>query len=242
MRKLIVLLVAVMVLGWCGVAGAVDPTPETGDLGIGLEATSSSVNISWDSPPYYLPEFTRGEKIIHPALTFNSALQYIIHRSTADYPTMFYRLGTVSPGTTTFTDSTVEPGKRYGYGVSAVVEHVYGVSKVFQGPVMVTVPTQTITQQPVEQSPSLQKTITPTQAQSITESNISKPTIAEGTITTYVNIDSTKMIVNGKVITLDVAPKIENNRTMVPLRAIAEALGAEVQWDNYTKTVTIIKK
>jgi N-acetylmuramoyl-L-alanine amidase len=39
----------------------------------------------------------------------------------------------------------------------------------------------------------------------------------------------------------DVEPIIENGRTMVPLRAIFEALGAQVDWDNDTRTVTAIK-
>ncbi|KNY26616.1 stalk domain-containing protein [Pseudobacteroides cellulosolvens] len=39
----------------------------------------------------------------------------------------------------------------------------------------------------------------------------------------------------------DAEPFIEGGRTLVPFRAIAEALGAEVGWDASTKTVTIIK-
>ncbi|MBR4720589.1 MAG: InlB B-repeat-containing protein, partial [Clostridia bacterium] len=37
----------------------------------------------------------------------------------------------------------------------------------------------------------------------------------------------------------DVAPIIRNDRTMLPIRFIAEALGAEVGWDGETRTVTI---
>ena len=33
-------------------------------------------------------------------------------------------------------------------------------------------------------------------------------------------------------------PEVINSRTMVPLRSIFEAMGAEIQWDNATKTVT----
>ena len=42
--------------------------------------------------------------------------------------------------------------------------------------------------------------------------------------------------VNGERIKFDVEPLIINNRTMVPLRAIFEALGAVVSWDNATST------
>ncbi len=43
---------------------------------------------------------------------------------------------------------------------------------------------------------------------------------------------------NGVPINFDVQPQIMNDRTMVPLRAIFEALGATVEWDKNTQTVT----
>lgn len=46
---------------------------------------------------------------------------------------------------------------------------------------------------------------------------------------------------DGQVLTFDVQPIIVNDRTMVPLRAIFEALGAEVQWFEETQTVKAIK-
>jgi hypothetical protein len=51
-----------------------------------------------------------------------------------------------------------------------------------------------------------------------------------------------KLVVNGKEIKPDVAPQIVVNRTMVPVRWIAEALGAEVEWDADTRTVIITTK
>jgi outer membrane protein TolC len=44
---------------------------------------------------------------------------------------------------------------------------------------------------------------------------------------------------NGQVIQLDVQPIIQDGRTMVPLRFVSEALGADVQWSGDTRTVTI---
>ena len=38
---------------------------------------------------------------------------------------------------------------------------------------------------------------------------------------------------------LDVPPQIINDRTLVPVRAISESMGAEVEWDSYTQTVSI---
>ena len=45
--------------------------------------------------------------------------------------------------------------------------------------------------------------------------------------------------VNGQNKTLDVAPVIINDRTMLPLRFITENLGAEVGWDGTEKKITI---
>lgn len=44
--------------------------------------------------------------------------------------------------------------------------------------------------------------------------------------------------VNGNKLDFDVPPQIINDRTMVPLRKIFEALGAEVTWDDKTNTST----
>ncbi|MDD4614813.1 MAG: stalk domain-containing protein, partial [Caldisericia bacterium] len=48
--------------------------------------------------------------------------------------------------------------------------------------------------------------------------------------------------VNGEEVILDVAPVIvDGGRTLVPIRFIGEAFGAEVLWDAATRTVTIIR-
>lgn len=49
------------------------------------------------------------------------------------------------------------------------------------------------------------------------------------------------LIVNGNKLTLDVEPTIVEQRTLVPLRAIFESLGAEVSWDQNTATATATK-
>lgn len=50
-----------------------------------------------------------------------------------------------------------------------------------------------------------------------------------------------QVILDGKTLTFDVPPTVENGRTLVPLRAIFEALGADVQWNEATNSV-IAKK
>ena len=43
-----------------------------------------------------------------------------------------------------------------------------------------------------------------------------------------------------KKISLDVAPIIVNSRTFVPVRYVSELLGAKVDWDGKTQTITIL--
>lgn len=47
---------------------------------------------------------------------------------------------------------------------------------------------------------------------------------------------------NGEKMTFDAAPFIENDRTLVPLRAIFEACGATITWDQSTLTALGIKE
>ena len=49
--------------------------------------------------------------------------------------------------------------------------------------------------------------------------------------------DEISVLVNGKSVKFDQKPIIENDRTLVPLRAIFEAIGAKVEWIAETKTV-----
>ena len=46
---------------------------------------------------------------------------------------------------------------------------------------------------------------------------------------------------NGQAIALDVPAKIMNDRTMVPVRAIAEAFSADVDWVQAAQLVTIVE-
>lgn len=60
----------------------------------------------------------------------------------------------------------------------------------------------------------------------------------EGTAITLF-IDKTVMYVNDKAVTLETPPIIFNDFTLVPLRAVSEAAGANVQWEQETRTVKI---
>ncbi|SHJ31715.1 copper amine oxidase N-terminal domain-containing protein [Desulfofundulus thermosubterraneus] len=52
---------------------------------------------------------------------------------------------------------------------------------------------------------------------------------------------SPTVIVDGRALSFDVSPVIENSRTLVPIRAIFEALGADVSWDDITQSITVTK-
>lgn len=60
----------------------------------------------------------------------------------------------------------------------------------------------------------------------------------EGTAITLF-IDKTVMYVNDKPVTLETPPIIYNDFTLVPLRAVSEAAGADVGWEEDTRTVRI---
>ena len=52
-------------------------------------------------------------------------------------------------------------------------------------------------------------------------------------------IDSKTVLVNNEMDTLDVAPYIKDSRTYVPLRALAQSFGADVNWDETTGEITV---
>ena len=60
-------------------------------------------------------------------------------------------------------------------------------------------------------------------------------------ITSVFADDEIKIMINSKICDFDTKPLIINSRTMVPMRAIFEALGAEVTWVDRTKTVVGVR-
>jgi len=53
-------------------------------------------------------------------------------------------------------------------------------------------------------------------------------------------IGSKTALVNGEEMTLSAPPMLKDGSTVVPVRVVVEGLGAKVDWDKSTKTVTII--
>jgi hypothetical protein len=52
-------------------------------------------------------------------------------------------------------------------------------------------------------------------------------------------IDSAVMVVDGASVTMDVAPVIRENRTLLPLRALVEELDGSIAWNAKTRQVTV---
>jgi len=64
--------------------------------------------------------------------------------------------------------------------------------------------------------------------------------IAKNIIRINLTIGDTSYIINGALKALDSAPVIVDGRTLVPIRVIADCFGVQVNWDEATKTDTII--
>ena len=54
--------------------------------------------------------------------------------------------------------------------------------------------------------------------------------------------DEIAVLLRGKLLEFDVPPQIMNGRTLVPMRTIFEELGATVDWNGDTKTVTSVRE
>ena len=52
-------------------------------------------------------------------------------------------------------------------------------------------------------------------------------------------LNSNTMKVNNEVKTLDVGTEVIMERTLVPVRAISESIGADVKWDAERQTVVV---
>ena len=63
--------------------------------------------------------------------------------------------------------------------------------------------------------------------------------LAAPSVTLKMTLGKTDYTLNGETKTMDVAPIIRNDRTMLPVRYVAEALGAEIAWDGATSTATL---
>ena len=67
-------------------------------------------------------------------------------------------------------------------------------------------------------------------------------TLTREDYTIVITIDSATFTTNGAAHTLDVPAQIMNGSTMLPLRAVLESVGYELNWDSATRTVLITSR
>ena len=81
-----------------------------------------------------------------------------------------------------------------------------------------------------------------------TSENRNEPTLiafkADSQVESYADLQAAtavRITLDGRTVISDQSPIIENGRTLVPIRVIAESLGADVDWDQNSKTVTLVR-
>jgi len=66
--------------------------------------------------------------------------------------------------------------------------------------------------------------------------------ISKDALHIVLKINNQEVMINNNTGTIDVAPKIINSRTMVPIRFVAQNLGCIVNWDGTTQSVNIVSQ
>jgi hypothetical protein len=67
-------------------------------------------------------------------------------------------------------------------------------------------------------------------------------TASRGVTSIQLTVNKSKAYINNSEKTLDAAPCIINGTTLVPVRFVSEALGVDVKWNAYTRTVDLVTK
>lgn len=74
------------------------------------------------------------------------------------------------------------------------------------------------------------------------DSSTKTATIVDGLLTVKVKLGSKQMEVNGKIVTMDVAPEMKEGRIMLPISQISKAFeskGVSINWDNNQKQAVV---
>lgn len=226
-----------------GPSGGGGATPTTIIAPTNLEASSdaSSIRLSWGKA--------------------NDASKYNLYRKEGSGS---YVKLSISPITdTVYTDSTAKAGISYTYYVTALSADMIESEKSNEVSAMLAVAGKKIIRMTIGQAQysnneaAYQMDVAPYIRSSRTylpvrfvaeslgatvdwDSKTKTATITgkNGTVL-ILKIGSVYMTKNGTRVQMDVAPEIKSSRTMLPVRWVAEALGATVGWDGKHKQVTI---
>jgi hypothetical protein len=69
---------------------------------------------------------------------------------------------------------------------------------------------------------------------------LKEATITKNDVKIFIRINDQDIVINSRIQTMDTKAILKADRTFVPIRFVAEALGATVGWNNSTRTVIII--
>jgi len=64
-------------------------------------------------------------------------------------------------------------------------------------------------------------------------------TLVKGDSAAQFKIGNTSMLINGVAVNMDIAPRLDGNRVMLPIGWMAQAFGAAVSWDEGKQTITL---
>lgn len=143
---------------------------------------------------------------------------YIVERKTVNARS-YSQLAKLDANTTKYTDLTAEKGKLYNYRVKAVNDTLSsGYSNVVSGSVY-----------------ELREIKTP--ETSTPEADTSLP--VQNEVSMLFTINQGKYLVNGESKTMDVSPIVINGRTLLPIRFVADPLGAVTEWKQDEQKVTV---
>ncbi len=71
------------------------------------------------------------------------------------------------------------------------------------------------------------------------DGNTSSAICTKGDTVVKMTVNSMDMYINNQVTKMDISPVVVDGRTLAPARYVAEAFGADVQWDQENSTVVI---
>jgi len=122
------------------------------------------------------------------------------------------------PDTNDYLDSLVDPGTTYTY-------RIYAKAVEDDGTIFLSEPSAEA---------------------SVTTPGSGKPTLRANPLETgkkviQLNLGKTSYNVDGQTLNMDTAPVVREGRTMLPIKYVADALGATLTWDGSTQKVTIEK-
>ena len=148
-------------------------------------------------------------------------------RKTAGQP--YVELASIPANAETFNDETAVPGTEYSYRIKAFKG---SSSSAYSNEVRAAIEAEAVPTEPAEPE-------VPSEPESpATEPGQPYTSESDGVVMIFY-IRSTEYYVNGRLETMDTAPLIFEGRTMLPIRYVADALGARVAWNAQERKVIV---